>query len=210
MPRGDMKLKLFATLLFAAMLAAACSPAGPTMPTPNVIVIRTSAAQTVVAEITLTAAASTATSELTPTLEPPATDTPIPETIASIDFTAAAASGTAILCDHLAFDVATVDVNIPDNSEMTPGQDFVKTWKVKNDGGCAWGAGYGLVYANYADRMSGQPVPLGTVVSIGQEIDVSVNFKAPTTPGEYLSAWQMANDKGTPFPKVIFVKIVVK
>lgn len=204
-----MKLKLFAALFFAALLAIACSPSGPPAPTANVPAVRTSAAETVVAEITLTAAASTNTTAPTAT-EAAVTDTPIPETIASVDFTAAAASGTAILCDHLTFDVATVDVNIPDNSEMTPGQDFVKTWKVKNDGGCAWGAGYGLVYANYADRMSGQPVPLGTVVSIGQEIEVSVNFKAPTTPGEYLSAWQMANDKGTPFPKVIFVKIVVK
>ncbi len=204
-----MKLKLFAAILLAAQLAIACSPSGPPAPTANVPAVRTSAAQTVVAEITLTAAAFTPTSESTPTEAVP-TDTAIPATIASIDLTAAAASGTAILCDHLTFDAATVDVNIPDNSEMTPGQDFVKTWKVKNDGGCAWGAGYALVYANYADRMSGQPAPLGTVVSIGQEVEVSVNFKAPTTPGEYLSAWQMANDKGTPFPKVIFVKIVVR
>jgi hypothetical protein len=205
-----MKLKRSAILLFTTILMVACAPSGDSQPTPDVIAIRTSAAETVVAEITLTAAvvptsttAPTATQQLV-------TETPISATLATIDLTAAAASGTAILCDHLTFDPGTVDVNIPDNSQMTAGQDFVKTWKVKNDGGCAWGAGYGLVYAGYTDRMSGQPAPLGTVVAVGQEVEVSVNFKAPSAAGEYVSAWQMANDNGTPFPKVIFVKIVVK
>jgi next-to-BRCA1 protein 1 len=103
-----------------------------------------------------------------------------------------------------------VDVNIPDNSEMTPGQEFVKTWKVKNDGSCAWGAGYGLIYAGYSDRMSGQPQPSSGVVAVGQELELSVQFKAPTKVGEYVSAWQMANDKGIPFGKPVYVKIVVK
>jgi hypothetical protein len=58
--------------------------------------------------------------------------------------------------------------------------------------------------------MSGEAVPLGTLVEVGQEVDVSVNFKAPTAVGEYTSAWQMANAKGIPFGKAIFVKIIVK
>ncbi|HEY2982378.1 MAG TPA: NBR1-Ig-like domain-containing protein [Anaerolineales bacterium] len=201
-----MKLKLALLILVSALVAAACSPSAPQGPTPDVVAIRTSAAKTVVAEITLTAAASTATASATLTETPP-TETPALETPLVVDGTIA--SGTAVLCDHLAFDPATVDVNIPDNSEMTPGQEFVKTWKIKNDGGCAWGAGYALVFS-YGTRMSGQPQPLVGVVSIGQEVEVSVNFKAPSEPDEYLSAWQLANDKGIPFPKVVFVKIVVK
>ena len=92
---------------------------------------------------------------------------------------------------------------------MTPSQEFVKTWKIKNNGACAWGDGYELIYS-YGEEMSGQPVPLGTVVQVGQEIDVSVNFKAPANAGEYTSAWQMSNAKGVPFGKAIFVKIIVK
>lgn len=201
-------LKRSVVTLCAVMWIAACAPSVPGGPTPDIVAIRTSAAQTVVAEITLTAGAFTPTSQPTATEEALPTATLIPG--ATENAGTPVASGTAILCDHLAFDPATVDVNIPDNSEMTPGQDFVKTWKVKNDGGCAWGAGYGLIYAGYANRMSGQAQPLTTVVSVGQEVEVSVSFKAPTEAGEYLSAWQMANDKGTPFPKVVFVKIVVK
>jgi hypothetical protein len=196
-----------ASLLAAALILAACAPSAPPAPTVDVNSIYTSAARTVVAEITLTAAAFTETPQPTATEEPLPTST----LIAGVTETTgdAVASGTAVLCDSLTFDPATVDVNIPDNSEMTPGQEFVKTWKVMNDGGCAWGAGYALVYS-YGERMSGQPEPLSTVVSVGQEIDVSISFKAPSEAGEYLSAWRMANDKSIAFGKVIFVKIIVK
>ena len=70
---------------------------------------------------------------------------------------------------------------------MTPNQEFVKTWKIKNTGDCTWGDGYSLIYS-YGDRMSGQPVPFSVVVLPGQEVEVSVNFKAPGSIGEYTSA----------------------
>jgi hypothetical protein len=203
-----MKLKQSLLILLMAIPVAACAPSSPSAPTPDVVAIRTSAAQTVVAELTLTAAAFTPTSLPTATEELLPTATLIPGETESADVPVA--SGTAVLCDSLTFDPGTVDVNIPDNSEMTPGQEFVKTWKVKNDGSCAWGAGYGLIYAGYSDRMSGQPQPFSGVVAVGQELELSVQFKAPTKVGEYVSAWQMANDKGIPFGKPVYVKIVVK
>lgn len=192
--------------LLVVLWIAACAPSTPAVPTPDIVAIRTSAARTVVAEITLTAAVFTSTPLPTATDGP--TETIVPDATEASQ--SAIASGTAILCDSLTFDPATVDVNIPDNTPMTPGQDFVKTWKVKNDGGCAWGAGYGLIYAGYSDRMSGQPEPLSGLIAVGQEVEVSVNFKAPTKAGEYVSAWQMANDKGIPFGKPVYVKIVVQ
>jgi hypothetical protein len=102
-----------------------------------------------------------------------------------------------------------VDVTIPDGTAMTPGQEFVKTWKIKNAGNCAWGDGYELVYA-YGEKMSGRPVSIGVLVESGQEVEVSVSFIAPTRIGEYTSAWQMTNPKGITFGKAIFVKIVVQ
>ena len=208
-----MKIKFTIFAVIAALILAACAPATPIVPTPDVLAIRTSAAYTVVAEFTLTAAAftpvplPTETSTVPPTAVPP-TETP---TISyATDPTQIALGTPGQLCDNFSFDPKTVDVTIPDGVQMTPGQDFVKTWKIKNTGICPWGDGYGLVYAGYADKMSGEPVPLGTLVQVGQEIDVSVNFKAPTALGEYTSAWQMSNAKGIPFGKAIFVKIIVK
>jgi hypothetical protein len=205
-----MKVKFMIFTVIATLILAACAPATPIVPTPDVLAIRTSAAYTVVAEFTLTAAAFTPTPlpTETPTPEPPPTETP---TMAfATDPTQIALGTPGQLCDNFSFDPTTVDVTILDGTQMTPGQDFVKTWKIKNTGICPWGDGYGLIYAGYADKMSGQPVPLGTLVQVGQEIDVSVNFKAPTALGEYTSAWQMANAKGIPFGKAIFVKIIVK
>jgi hypothetical protein len=40
--------------------------------------------------------------------------------------------------------------------------------------------------------------------------EVSVNFKAPTQAGVFVSSWQLANANGTPFPRTFYVKIVVK
>lgn len=207
-----MKTRTIIFVITAALVLAACAPATPIEPTPDVLAIRTSAAYTVVAEFTLTAASFTATplpptETLVPTIAPP-TETP---TVAFAKDPTLIALGTpGELCDNMSFDPTTVDVTILDGTAMTPGQDFVKTWKIKNTGICSWGEGYGLIYAGYANQMSGKPAPLGTVVEVGQEIDVSVNFKAPTNIGEYTSAWQMANGKGIPFGKAIFVKIIVK
>jgi hypothetical protein len=198
---------LIATVL-ATVLLAACAPA-PAAPTPDIMVIQTSAAQTVVANFTLTAAAFTPTS-------PAVTDTP------SVTVTAGGptetptllpggVTATPVLCDALIYDAASIDVNVPDNTEMQLGQEFVKTWLVKNNGSCTWGAGYKLVLSQEsADPLAGVPQPFTAVVAPGQEVEVSVNFKAPTAAGVYVSSWQMANANNVPFPRTFYVKIVVK
>ena len=210
-----MKLKILSLTIMAALVLSACGASTPPAPTPDVQLAYTSAAQTVVAEFTLTAAAFTPTPEPlpseTPTLEPPTpTEGVVLPVVTDASGVAVTVTPTKVLCDDMSFDLATVDVNIPDGTTMTPGQEFVKTWKVKNIGSCVWGAGYGLMYAKYTYQMSGVPQPLAGVVEIGQEVEVSVSFKAPDKAGEYLSAWQMANAQGIPFGKVVYVKILVK
>ena len=208
-----MKTRLIIASLVGIFLLMSCAPA-PAAPTPDKALIQTSAAQTVVANFTLTAAVFTPTPLPPPadTETPLAVDTPSSE-VAITDTPTLLPGGvtaTPILCDHLIFDPATVDVNIPDNTEMQLGQQFVKTWRVKNDGSCTWGAGYKLTYGGYGDQLSGKPQALTGPVQPGQEVEVSVNFIAPTKAGTYLSPWQMSNANGKPFPKVVFVKIVVK
>jgi len=204
-----MNIKLPTILLLISALLVACAPATPIEPTPDVLAIRTSAASTVIAELTLTAAA------FTPTSAPP-TDTPTPEiptetaTLAlATDPTQIALGTPGVLCNDLAFDDATIDVTIPDDTPMAPGQEFVKTWRIKNTGTCTWGEGYRLVFS-YGERMNGQFVPLTAPVLSGEEVEISVNFKAPTGIGAYTSAWQMVNPNGVTFGKAIFVKIIVR
>jgi len=206
-----MKSKLTITILFITLLLVGCGGGASTPssePTPDVAAVRTSAAGTVVAQFTLTAAAFTPTTLLpTDTSAPDATATATLPVVAQVTNL----SGTPeALCDSLTFNPATVDVNVPDNTPMTPGQDFIKTWKVKNNGACEWGPGYVLAYAGYEDQMSGQFVELPNVVLPGEEVDVSVQFKAPAEAGTYLSAWQMRNPAGVTFEEIIFVKILVQ
>ena len=203
-----MKLKLTITILFIALLLVGCGGGAstpPSGPTPDVAAIRTSAAGTVVSQFTLTAAAFTPTTSLpTNTTAPDATATATLPVLAQVTNL----SGTPeALCDSLEF---VADVNVPDNTPMTPGQDFIKTWKVRNNGSCEWGPGYVLAYAEYTDQMSGQFVALTDVVLPGEEVDVSVQFKAPSEAGTYLSAWQMRNPAGVTFEEIIFVKILVQ
>jgi next-to-BRCA1 protein 1 len=209
-----MKLKLtISVMLIATMVATACGGSNTPQtgePTPDVAAVRTSAASTVVSQFTLTAAA------FTPTPSRP-TETSAPgSTVTASTITAATQPGvqvtnalgtTVALCDSLTF---VEDVNVPDDTNMSPGQDFIKTWRVKNTGSCPWGEGYELVYAEYEDEMSGQPQPLTEVVQPGQEVEISVQFTAPDQIGNYLSAWQMSNPAGVTFEDIIFVKIIVQ
>lgn len=208
-----MKNRLIITSLLVIVLLSACGGAAtPAAPTPDVAAVRTSAASTVVSQFTLTAAVFTPIPSALPTEtftpEPSATATGLP--VAQVTN----AQGTTIaLVDKYSWDVATVDVNIPDNTVMTPGQDFTKTWKIKNIGTGTWGDGYKLIYS-YGEKMSGQAQPLPGPIAPGQEVEVSVNFKAPTAAGTYLSSWTLQNAKGIAFQgndnKVLYVQIVVQ
>jgi Ig-like domain-containing protein len=204
-----MKPRLIVTAILFMMLVTACGSANTPEqePTPDVAAIRTSAAGTVVSQFTLTAAAFTP-------IPPLPTDTSIPATTEAASTTTVPpvaqvtnAQGTTVaLCDSLSF---VADVTVPDDTSMSPGQDFLKTWRVKNTGSCPWGAGYKLVYA-YGDKMDGQFQGLTGVVQPGQEVEVSVQFKAPNAANQYLSAWQLSNPKGITFPQAIYVKIIVQ
>jgi len=206
-----MKLKPIITIIFITTLIAACSPSPASgEPTPDVAAVRTSAASTVISQFTLTAAAFTPTASLPTETSAPQVTLSATATVPPVAQVTNASGTNVAICDSLSIDPTTVDVNIPDGTTMTPGQDFIKTWRVKNSGSCSWGAGYELVYAGYANPMSGQFQPLEEVVQPGQEVELSVQFQAPDAAGEYVSAWQMSNPAGVTFPEIIFVKIVVQ
>ncbi len=204
-----MKPKYISLTILLALLFAACAPKATPMPTPDISAISTAAAKTVIAEISATAAAAASLTPLASPTSEPSTEAPTVTVTMTVGvLTTPGIIGTPLgLCADAVF---VSDVTVPDGSVMTPGQEFLKTWKVRNTGDCTWGAGYTIVYGGYNDKMSGVPAALSTTVIPNQEVDVSVQFKAPTKAGEYLSAWRMANPSGYAFGQFFFIKIVVR
>ena len=201
-------IKQVVTLLALASLLYACGPTAPVEPTIDVNAIHTYAAETVVAEFTqtaravppTTAATATEAASATPEATTQPTDTAVPTN------NPFEATPTDITCDDA---IWIADVTVPDGTEMTPGQDFVKTWMVRNTGSCTWGTGYTLIHG-YDERLDGVAEPLTTAVAPGEEVEVSVRFKAPTNTGEHRSYWRMQNAAGSAFGEFLFVSIVVR
>ena len=71
------------------------------------------------------------------------------------------------------------DVTITDNSELYPGEMFIKVWRLENTGTCIWTSEYRLSFFG-GDRMSGEmDIPLEGDVAPGEQVEVSVDLVAP-------------------------------
>ena len=38
------------------------------------------------------------------------------------------------------------DVTVPDGTELNPGDDFTKTWRIMNNGSCTWNTSYDAIF----------------------------------------------------------------
>jgi hypothetical protein len=107
-------------------------------------------------------------------------------------------------------DVTFADSNMKSPPFITPGDGFVKTWRVQNTGTCTWTPNYKLLYAygNTADaQMSGQPLFIPGNIAPGQTVDLSATLIAPLTPLTYQGFWQIENASGVRFGQTIWVGI---
>ena len=100
------------------------------------------------------------------------------------------------------------DVTIPDNTALSSGDGFVKTWRIRNSGTCDWGSGFKLVFVN-GDHMGGSGSVAVSATAAGGTTDVSVNLSAPSSPGTYRGNWRMQADTGIFFGSTFYVQIVV-
>jgi len=145
----------------------------------------------------------------TPTLAPPPTSfaSPIPPSTINAYPTGTSYSYTAIPngCYSSAY---LSDVTIDDGTEVAPGELFVKTWRLKNTGGCAWDDDYLLIFYS-GDDMDGEGTEIGQYVASSDTVDVSVTLAAPDTDGAYTGYWILADDSETIFGATFYVQIVV-
>ena len=131
----------------------------------------------------------------TATQVPPPTQPPPPAPVGIVVFPTPVGDGP---CTYRATFVG--DMTIPDNSVLSPGAAFVKTWRLRNDGTCVWGSNghplRTLVFVN-GDRL-GAPIGVALPGDVwpGSLVDLSVQMIAPPLPGTYRSEWLLWNDAG--------------
>ena len=174
--------RLVSTFLFLVLVLSACNlPPGGTQEQNgggNASAVLTAAAQTVEASLTETAAQNTPTVAVIPT----STVAPPTVTLAAASPTLNVPAATATQdCDNADF---VTDVTIPDGTVLNPNESFTKTWRLKNSGTCSWTPSYAVVFES-GDSMSGPSTQALTGnVNPGQTMDISVDLKAPATPGD--------------------------
>jgi len=100
------------------------------------------------------------------------------------------------------------DVTVPDGSLFSPNQSFNKIWRLRNNGTCAWGAGYQFVF------ISGDALTVNHVLAVpstqpGATADFLVPMNAPSDVGSHVGNWRLKNPSGTLFGSVVTVKITV-
>jgi hypothetical protein len=194
-------------LMMGALLLSACGAAAPDL-TPTVTVnpdeIRTQAVGTFAADLTLTAFAAP-TNTPAATLTPLATFTVGPTSTGGIAFGTQPVAASTASCYGLSF---VSDVTIPDNTPMTVGQAFTKTWKVKNAGSCAWDAGFKFAFTG-GDAMGGSTYTVPSSVAAGAVVDVSVPMTAPNKTGTIRGNWRMSTASGQFFGDEVYVQITI-
>ena len=101
------------------------------------------------------------------------------------------------------------DVTIPDDSRMTTGQPFRKTWLVENNGRRPWGAGFHLVHVAGAPMtaQTRQPLP---ATQPGDHVEISLDLTAPDTPGIHFSDWRLQDDTGDFFGDILYTRIIAE
>lgn len=188
-------------ILLAVLISLQINACGPNKadltPTVNVAVVQTSAVSTFASGLTQMAfSIPTDTPQPTNTLSP--TDTPVPTK------TVGPPTPTA-LCYGLVY---IKDVTIEDDTAMTPGQTFTKTWQVQNTGTCAWDVGFKFALVG-GDAMGGVTLTLSKVVGPGDQVELSIPMTAPNKTGTVTGTWRMSTINRTYFGDPLTVVISI-
>ena len=103
------------------------------------------------------------------------------------------------------------DVTYPDNTRLTAGEKFTKTWKLQNTGSCKW-TGYTVAFVS-GDKMEAPdsvPVP---ETDVSSTVEISVDLVAPADDGAYAGNFELRDADGKSIPlgtePTFWVKIVV-
>ncbi len=92
-----------------------------------------------------------------------------------------------------------LDVTIPDDTRLQPGEPFTKTWRLINAGSCTWTREYSVIWFSGDELGVTEEVRLSQSVPPGESVDIAVDMVAPGAPGVYASYWMLRSDRDTYF-----------
>jgi serine/threonine protein kinase len=143
------------------------------------------------------AAAPTSTSTRTPTNTP----TPTPDRTAEF---LEVCVNEAELLNHYTY-------NSPNFRTAWVGENFAMNWVLRNSGTCPWPVDAGWVYVS-GERFGYEDdgLLLEEAVAAGEEIELRINFRAPLTPSQYQSVWQLVDADDAPISDPITYTISVQ
>lgn len=90
------------------------------------------------------------------------------------------------------------DVTVPDGTEFEQGEEFVKTWRIRNSGSIRWDGRFLARQGGAAgpgSHSSPEMVPIPDT-GPGATVDISVPMRAALLPGTSASTWKMTDDAG--------------
>jgi Ig-like domain from next to BRCA1 gene len=152
--------------------------------------------QTVLARLTQTQS-SAPTSTASPTPVASRSPTATTQLVAVVTLSPGPPSRTSKptqTCDQAAPGVP-IDVTIPDDTVLQPGQSFTKIWRLSNVGTCTWTQAYRVELFSGDAMGAASSVPLAHEVPPGQGIDISVDMVAPRAAGMFQGNWKLRNQK---------------
>jgi len=195
------RYKLLLITLLAAIMLAGCSGATSTPSAEDAMLdVYTAVALTFAAQANTVATSPISTQIAAQTL------TPFPTATTFTYPTATLPSYSVVTgCYSSAY---VSDVTIEDGMEISPGESFVKTWKLQNTGSCAWDNDFLLTFYSGED-MDGENTVIAEYVASGSTVEVSVTLTAPDDDGTYTGYWILADRSGTAFGSTFYVQIEV-
>jgi len=97
---------------------------------------------------------------------------------------------------------------IPDGTQFDPGDSFVKSWTLRNDGTCEWTTDCRMVFESGSQMGGPASTDLTEVVAPGETYKVDIPMTAPSSDGDYSGFWRFKAADGTKMGQY-WVKITV-
>lgn len=101
------------------------------------------------------------------------------------------------------------DVSIEDGTHVEPEQNFVKIWRMRNEGTAAWPEGTRLLFVGGDNLSNVESVGVPTI-GPNCEADLAVDMTASTKAGRYVGYWRLATPDGNRFGQRVWVDVVVE